>query len=486
MSYSEAFMIVPNPVLSGLIWFIVLALLLYIARAPAHRVILSFSRILHHAMRLSANSVIRAEQKLSQRNKEVLLAAGREASERILEREFERVYATIRRDLGEFPSLHRKLSEEFTLMEEDYKQSTEVPPSPLAWTKAVEAVAKIPAKGDPTVSDILAEIHRSMVKAHDRALEEYRKATHVRHTLLSKMTPYWRRLQRALGLVDKNINSLLERAKIIDRHIEDYENIQNQTDRALRMLSSSALTQFFISSIVLVIAIGGAMINFHLIARPMAEMVGGHNTIGNFRIADISALVIILVEISMGLFLMESLRITRLFPVVGALKDQIRNRMVWTTFIILFILASVEAGLAFLREILMQDELATSALLRGDDVGEFKAEFVWITTAAQMGLGFILPFALVFVAIPLETFVHSLRTVLGMIGIGFLRGVAFVLRLIGNVFRYFGNMLVHIYDLSIFVPLWIEKHIRTRVMRTKAIVADADPKTETLTIGGAS
>ena len=40
-----------------------------------------------------------------------------------------------------------------------------------------------------------------------------------------------------------------------------------------------------------------------------------------------------------------------------------------------------------------------------------------------MGMGFILPFALVFVAIPLETFVHSLRTVLGLIGIGILRAV---------------------------------------------------------------
>ena len=74
----------------------------------------------------------------------------------------------------------------------------------------------------------------------------------------------------------------------------------------------------------------------------------------------------------MGLFLMESLRITRLFPVIGALQDRMRIRMVWITFTILFVLASVEAGLAFLRETLMQDELATSALLRGDDIAEFQ------------------------------------------------------------------------------------------------------------------
>ena len=62
-------------------------------------------------------------------------------------------------------------------------------------------------------------------------------------------------------------------------------------------------------------------------ALPMAEMVGGTSLIGGYRTADIAALVIITVEISMGLFLMESLRITRLFPVIGALPDKVRVRM---------------------------------------------------------------------------------------------------------------------------------------------------------------
>jgi hypothetical protein len=187
----------------------------------------------------------------------------------------------------------------------------------------------------------------------------------------------------------------------------------------------------------------------------MAEMVGGTSFIGGFRTADIAALVIIMVEISMGLFLMESLRITRLFPVVGALPDKIRVRMVFVTFAILFLLASVEAGLAYMREILMQDELATSALLRGGEVIA-TSEYLWITTAAQMGMGFTLPFALVFVAIPLETFVHSLRTVLGLVAIGILRVLRLALRLLGNLFLHTGAALVRLYDIPIFMPLWIE------------------------------
>ncbi|HEY4645675.1 MAG TPA: hypothetical protein VIH25_05290, partial [Steroidobacteraceae bacterium] len=201
-------------------------------------------------------------------------------------------------------------------------------------------------------------------------------------------------------------------------------------------------------------------------ARPMAEMVGGTSFIGGFRTADIAALVIIMVEISMGLFLMESLRITRLFPVIGALPDKMRVRMLWITFSILLLLASIEAGLAYMREVLLQDELATGALLRDEGGGELQNEHLWITTAAQMGMGFILPFALVFVAIPLETFVQSLRTVLGLAGIATLRALALLLRVLSNGFRHLGTLAERLYDLPLFVPLWLEARLAASADRS--------------------
>ena len=137
--------------------------------------------------------------------------------------------------------------------------------------------------------------------------------------------------------------------------------------------------------------------------------------------------------------------------------------MVWITLGLLTALASVEAGLAYMREILLQDELATSALLRGDGGVPFDRQFVWITTAAQMGMGFILPFALTFVAIPLESFVHALRTVLGAVLAGVLRALAAVLRLLGNGCRYLGLFLIDLYDVVIFLPLWLEQQIKAHV-----------------------
>lgn len=449
--------VTPWPVLSALLWIVFAVTALYLARPTAHSAITGAARAFGNAFRFASKSIVRAEARLSERNRQVLLAAGREAKERVIEREFDRINETVRRDLANYSSLHRNLSESIERVETDHQESVDVPPDPPGWVKAVEAVAKIDDReGRGHVGDVLGDIHRSLVKAHKQALAAYRESSARRHALLRKMRPEWRQIQQSLSEVGKNVDSLLSRSKTIDRHMQEYEDIVGNQDRAVSILSSSSLVHFFVSSLVLCVAIGGATINFSLIARPMAEMVGGTNLIGGFRTADIAALVIIMVEISMGLFLMESLRITRLFPVIGALPDKTRVRMVWITFAILFLLASVEAGLAYMREVLLHDELATSSILRGDGLAaSATSEYMWITTAAQMGMGFILPFALTFVAIPLETFVQSLRTVVGLIAIGMLRFASTALRILGNSFGQIGTLAVHVYDLPLFIPIWL-------------------------------
>ena len=452
--------ITPWPVASAILWIILIVAALYLIRTTAHKTIQAAAQALHRSFRIASKAVSQSEKNLQARNRDVLLAAGREAKERIIEREFDRINETVRKDLANYSSLHRSLSESIDRIEKDHQDAVDVPPDPPGWVKAVEAVAEMDAKdGRAHIGSILSDIHKSLIKAHKEAMAAYHTASAKRHKLLRHMRPEWRTIQQKLAAVGKNVDSLLSRSITIDRHMQEYEDIVHGRDQAISVLSSSSLVNFFVSAFVLGIAIGGATINFSLIARPMAEMVGGTSLIGGYRTADIAALVIIMVEISMGLFLMESLRITRLFPVIGALPDKTRVRMIYITFTILFLLATVEAGLAYMREVLLYDELATSALLRGDVGATATVEYLWITTAAQMGMGFILPFALVFVAIPLETFVHSLRTVVGLLAISFLRAFSLTLRLLGNIFLYLGVLLKQIYDLPLFVPLWLEERV---------------------------
>ena len=450
-----------NTAVSAIIWTVVLMILVYLARTPAHKMIEAFSAGAKQAFQQAADAVMASSDKLAHRNKEVLVAAGREASERLIEREFSRIDTIVHRDLAEYPTLHRKISDVVTRIDEDYKNSSEVPPEAPGWSNAVQAVAKIQtSQNDPMVGQVLQSIHSSMEKSHERVLEEYRKSSRTRHMLLKRMRPFWRKMDTDLKQVNQNVEGLLERSRVIDEQMDEYEKVVSETDSAVRTLSSSSLTQFFIAGFVLAIAIGGAAINFNLIARPMQEMVGGSATIMGYKTASIAALVIILVEVAMGLFLMESLRITRLFPVIGAMRDEMRVRMIWITFTILLILASVEAGLAYMREILSQDDAALRASLIEGGSAVAASSQRWITTAAQMGMGFILPFALVFVAIPMESFVHSSRTVLGMVSVGALRGLSFGLSMAANGAHYAGQAFISIYDLVIFFPLWIDGLVR--------------------------
>ena len=126
---------------------------------------------------------------------------------------------------------------------------------------------------------------------------------------------------------------------------------------------------------------------------------------------------------------------------------------------ILFILAGVEVALAVMRDQIIAADLE---LKRGLSNVEATAvvQLGWvgkIPVAGQMVLGFILPFALAFVAIPLEYFIYSARTVMGVGLVLTLRAIGFVLRLIGNLIQHFGNVLVMSYDVIIFIPLLGER-----------------------------
>ena len=477
MSMTDLLNIVPGyPLLSILIWFVVAVAMLYLARYPAHRAIKSLSRVIHSGMRLASRSVLLAEERLVQRNKEVLLAAGRESLERLIEREFQRVDAVVKRDLSGYPALQHTLAEQITRIDEDYRESAELPPPPPTWVNAVKAIAKIPFNNDPTVANIFKEIHKSITKQYKSTMDEYRKSTGARHALLRQMMPYWRKLTQTLDQVGKKISGLQERATVIDHRMEDYEEIRAKTNKAERMLESSSMTQFFISGLVLLIAFGGAVINFNLIALPMSEMVGGGSYIGQFKTSNVAALVIILVEVAMGLYLMESLRITKLFPVIGSMDDKMRRRMIWVTFSILLILACVESALAFMRDRIAADMQALRQSLAA--VEGVQSVNSWIPTVGQMVMGFILPFALTFVAIPLESFISSTRTVMGFVLVGLLRATAFLLRLMGNIASYLGELLVNLYDVLIFPPLWIEKFVQNRTQAVEEPVHESRHQVE--------
>ncbi|MEX2962659.1 hypothetical protein [Microbulbifer sp. TYP-18] len=428
------------------LWFLLALLGLFVARKPVQRAFMALARFCHQSLRLAAVSVADGERRLRRRNREVLLAAGREAAERRVERELDHVENAVKRELARYPELHRRLSEQLTAIDKDYALSVEVPPEPGNWSKAIRAVAEIPASRDPVVCDVLEAIRHSMHKAEAKALEVYRESARERHQLLRRMMPAWRSILSALSGVNRNVETVIRRAGDLDRHMNRLEEIQRGSDRASRRLAASATTRFFASLVALSIAAAAAVVHFHLIALP--GVVGNAAHIVGFGAAEVFALVVILLEIFAGLVAVECLRITQFFPAVGALDDRPRRGMLWVAFTALLVLAAVTVSLIWARVLAPGEGGVT-------EVANSSAYWLYIT--AQMGLGLVLPFALAAVTIPMETFIVSARTMVGVLSSLLLRILSLGLRLCGTGALVAGGVLVRLYDIVIFLPLWLER-----------------------------
>ena len=64
------------------------------------------------------------------------------------------------------------------------------------------------------------------------------------------MMPLWRKLSDSVELATKRFTGLNERAQVIDNRMQEYQEIQAESVKAERMLTSSAATQFFIAGFV--------------------------------------------------------------------------------------------------------------------------------------------------------------------------------------------------------------------------------------------
>ncbi len=450
-----------NVGLSILVLAVLAMAFLYAARKPMHELIRSLGQALGGPLRIGSRWLFAAADDMRARNRAVLLAHGRAETGARIEREFERLGALVERDLQGYPTLQRKLLDEITRIEEDYKKCGEVPPPPPDWVEAVAAIANVKSGGGELVLKVLDEIKRSINAIHDKAIGEYRRAYEGRHRILEGFLPFWRSVDKNLGQVEKNMASLQASAATVDAHMERYEQIIKATDKAEQALTVSAFTQFAISLMVMAVAAGGAFINYKLIALPMSEMVGAGDYItASLRTSEVAALVIIFVEASMGLFLLEAMRITHLFPRIANLSDRVRMRMMWIALALLVTLAGVEAALALMRDLLIADKQALLQSLATVQAAPTDGWVGRIPTAGQMLLGFILPFALAFIAIPLESLIHSARTVGGVMLAAAVRCLAFVLRLLASVAKHMSRVLVRLYDVAIVLPLLAEQLAR--------------------------
>jgi hypothetical protein len=113
-----------------------------------------------------------------------------------------------------------------------------------------------------------------------------------------------------------------------------------------------------------------------------------------------------------------------------------------------------------MRDMLIADKQALLQSLSTVQAAQNDGLLARIPTAGQMLLGFILPFALAFIAIPLESLIHSARTVGGVVLIALVRALALLLRILGAAARQATRLLIRLYDVAIVVPLLAERLVK--------------------------
>jgi hypothetical protein len=447
-----------NPVASLAALWLVSQLVLWAARVPVHRALRNLGRVFSGALRVGARWCKSVSASVATRDREMMLEMGTVDTQGKVVREFRRVETSFAKEIGRYPALHRKMDDLTSRLESDYEECGNAPPTPPGWAEATAAVAKMPQNGDTVVKKILEEIHKSAQAGEKKALQEYRESTAKRHKILGGMAPMWKDLKDNAGDAAKSVAAALESAKRMDSYMTSYEKMRKGDEKAVRATGWQSTQLFVVSLLVLGVAIGGAFVNFNLIALPMSELVPSGSRIGGMPVSTVAALVVVLMEIAAGIFAMEMLSITGFFPKLDLLPLSRRRIILFVSLGGLLLLACIECSLAILREQIVESSSALKHSLAGiSDKTVADPAFSRIPVVGQAVLGFILPWILAMVAVPLETLISTGGHIALTLTAGILALLSTVTRVLAHGVRYLVETVRHVYDIYIVLPLQIER-----------------------------
>jgi hypothetical protein len=193
----------------------------------------------------------------------------------------------------------------------------------------------------------------------------------------------------------------------------------------------------------------------------MSELVPAGARLGGVPVATISALVIVLMEVAVGVFVMDLLGFTELFPKLAGVPASRRRLLLTVALGGLFFLAAVESSLAVLREMIVEADAALKLSLAGENAPVVAATASRIPVVGQAVLGFVLPWIVAMVAIPLEMLLDSSRHVLVYLAALLASGAGSLAFVVARAARTLANVAPSLYDVYVSVPLRIERALKS-------------------------
>lgn len=435
------------PQLSIAVLVVIAAVIIFFLRTPLHKALDGLSEGISTGFRKIAEWCDRVAAKIRERDQKVLLESGIAAQKHKLVDEFGRVEISFSKNLADYPGLQRRLDDHITKLESDYHECGQTVPKAPGWNEAVAAIAKLQGSaGDRVIDKMLGEIHRSAVEGEKRALNELRNTTSKRHKILSTMAPVWKQVNKLLKDVGEKVSSVMETSERIDKYMNEFQKISKGNAESIDMLSSRANRMFIATSIVVLAAVAGALVNFYIIQIPMSELVPSAERVLGLTVSSFSALIIIMLEFVTGIFFWESVGFTHIIPQISMLPRNRRKYITYLAFFFLFMLACVEASLGFFREGMAETGTAiTDFLTTGKAITpEVKdAGPNWVVFG-QSGLGFALPFILGLTMMALENFIETGQHAAAKL-------IILMFALIGSLSRLISHILCMI--LKVFMDL---------------------------------
>jgi len=421
-----------RPALSLLAFWAISSVALWAAREAMRELFERLGKSLEEALEAAGSRCKASAATLQKRSRAALLAAGGLELQGKLEKDFHRIETGFSERLGQYSVLHRKLDELVQRLEQDYQESGISPPEVPGWTAAVETIAGLPSADDPNVQEILAGVQKSLDEAQRQALHAYRADAAERHEILDRTRSMWKEVRVLLERTNEAVEGALDTAARVNVYIDDYARVRDDDHVAARALSYSATKRFAISLLVLCAAAGGAFANWQLMAPALAGLLPEGAQLGGVSAAALSALAVVGLEVVLGVFAMDLLGITELFPRLARLPAKQRRLLLGGALAGLFLLAA--AGGA----------LADSSLL-----------------------GFAWPWLIALAAVPLEMFLDNGRHVAAHASallVGGLGSLAFVA---GRTARTLSDVLPSLYDAYVSIPLRIERAVKSAPSRRR-------------------
>lgn len=422
-------------------------LTLYVARPYARALIVGVSGAPARLARGAALRLRAESRRIDRRYKARVREHLRAEYEERLSRMAEKLDARMQIDLNRADTTLMTLRDSADAV---IRAADDVDPDKIA-TRVVDEI-KEESKGDKSPRTLLARA-TNQISAAARAVRGEARA----------LKPEARKIQSATDKLRLIERKLERHAYEMNDAAEKYERTLRSEERKNAAGDASIVVPWFAAVVVIAIATAGAFLNFQLIARPMAELVGDGARFAGLSLASLAAITLILLEAAAGIVLMEGIGATQLLPVFRRMRGGLTIVFALMAAFFLTVFSVVEVALAFTREAIIALDAEVLRAAMGESAAETApAASLPMALLAQALLGGAIPWILAVVAIPAETVIHNTRFIVEAGWKQTLAFTAFLLAGFAAVARGLSDAVMAVYDFAIFPVLAIEGLVKPK------------------------